>query len=74
MIHHKSRSLFDVLFYHSFEFEKDFFEFHLLQVAWVFLASFSLYMFLALIPAMHSAYHLPLLVINGVIFGLHYAR
>ena len=44
------------------------------QVAWVFLASFSLYMFLALIPAMHSAYHLPLLVINGVIFGLHYAR
>ena len=43
-------------------------------LAWAFLFSFTLYMFLALIPAMHSAYHLPLLAINGVIFGLHYAR
>ena len=31
-------------------------------------------MFLALIPSLHSTYHLPLLAINGIIFGLHYAR
>ena len=32
------------------------------------------HMFLALIPPIHSTYHLPLLAINGIIFGLHYAR
>ena len=32
------------------------------------------HVFLALIPSIHSTYHLPLLAINGIIFGLHYAR
>ena len=32
------------------------------------------HVFLELIPSIHSTYHLPLLAINGIIFGLHYAR
>ena len=43
---------------------------------WLFwaISGFCDNMFLALIPFMHSTYHLPLLAINGIIFGLHYAR
>ena len=43
---------------------------------WLFRALYDFFdhMFLALIPSMHSTYHLPLLAINGIIFGLHYAR
>ena len=41
-------------------------------IAWVFLLSFSLYIFLALIPAIHSSYQIPLFILNGLIFGLHY--
>ena len=42
-------------------------------VSWVFLLSFTLYIFLTLIPAIHTSAQLPLLVINVLIFGLHYA-
>ena len=41
-------------------------------MAWLFLASFTIYIFLTLIPAIHSAAQLPLLIINILIFGVHY--
>ena len=43
---------------------------------WLFwaISGFCDNMFLSLMPSMHSTYHLPLLAINGIIFGLHYAR
>ena len=42
-------------------------------LAWGFLFSFTLYMFLALIPAIHSNAQIPLFILNGLIFGLHYS-
>ena len=41
-------------------------------ISWVFLLSFTIYIFLTLIPAIHSSAQLPLLMINLVVFGVHY--
>ena len=41
-------------------------------ISWIFLLIFTLYIFLTLIPALHSSFQLPLIIINTFIFGLHY--
>ena len=41
-------------------------------ISWVFLISYTLFIFLTLIPAIHSAAQMPLIIINILIFGLHY--
>ena len=41
-------------------------------LCWIFLLVFTLYMFLTLIPALHSSFQLPLIITNGFIFTLHY--
>ena len=41
-------------------------------MSWIFLLVFTLFMFLTLIPTLHSNAHLPLLIINAFIFSLHY--
>lgn len=41
-------------------------------ISWIFLLSFTLYIFLTLIPAIHTSAQLPLVVINLVVFGVHY--
>ena len=41
-------------------------------ISWIFLLSFTLYIFLTLIPAIHSSAQLPLIIINVILFGVHY--
>ena len=41
-------------------------------LCWIFLLVFTLYKFLALIPALHSSFQLPLIIINAFIFIIHY--
>lgn len=41
-------------------------------ISWVFLLSFTVYIFLTLIPAIHSSAQLPLLLLNLTVFGVHY--
>ena len=41
-------------------------------MSWLFLLIYTLYMFLTLIPALHSSSHIPLIILNAFIFLLHY--
>ena len=42
-------------------------------MCWIFLLVFTLFMFLTLIPTLHSSLHLPVLIINALVFILHYS-